>query len=192
MSDALMTGLVTVKQGDVVIIDNAKNHFTNYGMETLLCDLNISYLSVISHVICTCFGSYSWSMYLGTNTTVGTTPTMTALNSPIGTTPGTVPTTANESFISGATNGTWATVWSAMWTQGSISGTVGEMALYLCYNTTGTANGAAYVSGSSDTFANSTAGMYSRLSVADGDFNAFAINTTQPLTVDWKIQIAYS
>jgi hypothetical protein len=191
MADIKMTGFVTVTQGDTVIVREAKNHFTTYGMQTLINLLNVSTISITTSGGYLGLASSGYNIYIGTNISVQTTPSMTALNAPIGTTPGTVCTIKTQTAVDGATNGIWGGVWSCAWAPGTVSGTVGEMALYLVYNAIATTPNGTAISVQATTTP-STQGMYSRLSVADGDFNSFVIDTSKPLTVDWKILISYT
>jgi len=193
MSNINYSGIVTVKQGNDIVFENAKNHFTTYGMQTIPCFLNLNYILQNGGTYTNYTGlcSNNWSMYIGTNTSVATTPGMTALNAPIGTTPGTAPSAKSSVVIDGTSTGIWATIWTGVWYPGTVIGTIGEMALYLCYCNTTTANGWNFTSGSNASV-NVTAGMFSRLSVADGDFQAFAIDTTKALSIDWNIQLSYA
>jgi hypothetical protein len=123
------------------------------------------------------------TMYLGTNTTVATFPNMQGLVVPIGTPPGTGPNSFSFSYGS-ITNG-YQIVYTAAWNAGTVSGTIGEMALY---------GGACtrYVTGSQAVNWNGPTVMLSRLSVADGDFSPFTINTSYPLIITWTIQFVFA
>jgi len=125
------------------------------------------------------------TMYLGSDTSTKTTASMTALVAPIGTAPGTAPNNWNSS-IQILSNGSAAT-YTATWNAGTVSGTIGEMALYGSAATT-------YYTGTINTNINwgSGAVMLSRLSVADGDFSAFTINTSYPLIVAWTVQFLFA
>jgi hypothetical protein len=127
------------------------------------------------------------TMYLGSDTSTKTTASMTALVAPIGTAPGTAPNGWNSS-IQMLSNGS-AVTYTATWNAGTVSGTIGEMALYgsvatnyytgmlTCGNTISWGGGSV---------------MLSRLSVADGDFSAFAINASYPLIIVWTIQFLFA
>jgi len=126
---------------------------------------------------------YPQTMYLGTNTTVTTFPNMKGLVAPIGTSPGTGPN--NWSVSNGSITNGYQVVYTATWNAGTVSGTIGEMALYglaINYILTGT-NGTSWTGNTV---------MLSRLSVADGDFSAFTINTTYPLVIAWTVQFLFA
>ena len=130
---------------------------------------------------------YSISMYVGSNTNTPTAYDRTVLVSPIGTSPGTAP----NSIIGGTSNpsnGVYRLVITATWSAGIISGTIGEMALYL--NTFDTALQTFGWSGPIAPPAGNR--LVSRLSVADGDFSAFTINTGNPLAITWTIQLSFA
>jgi len=124
------------------------------------------------------------TMYIGTNTTIATFPNMESLVAPIGNPPGTAPNQFASSYGS-ITNG-YQVVYTATWNAGTVSGTIGEMALYGSA-TTGVMSGNQY-----DVSWNSGSVMISRLSVADGDFSAFTINSTYPLVIVWTVQFLYA
>jgi len=163
-----------------------RNHFVNNALQALM---NILLTNFNSYV-----GNYSstdnivplnpQTMYLGSDTTTKTTASMTTLIAPIGTAPGTGPNNWNQ-VLQILTNGSSVT-YTATWNAGTVSGTIGEMALYGSAATayyTGTQNGVTWGSGSV---------MLSRLSVADGDFSAFTINSTYPLVIAWTVQFLFA
>jgi len=123
------------------------------------------------------------TIYIGSDTTTKTTASMTALVAPIGTAPGTGPNnfTGTLQLLSNGSSATYTATWNA----GTVSGTIGEMALY----------GSAVnnmLTGNQDTNWNSGSVMLSRLSVADGDFSAFTINTAYPLVIAWTVQFLFA
>ena len=134
--------------------------------------------------------TYNWvtspftnaTMTLGTNTATPTTASMTSLVTPIGSGIGTVPNSQ-----AGATGSTSTSAWvllTSTWNAGTISGTVGEVGLWLFAMTTflafaGTLNPVAR------TFS-------SRLSVADGDFTAQTINASYAFTANWQLTASYA
>jgi len=124
------------------------------------------------------------TMYIGSDTSTKTTISMTALVAPIGTAPGTGPNNWNET-LQLLSNGSSAT-FTATWNAGTVSGTIGEMALYGIYANTYYQNTNSSVNWGSNT------GMLSRLSVADGDFSAFTINTSYPLVIAWTVQFVFA
>ena len=164
--DGKYTGRIVIT-GKVEITNGPKhagpyrNHFVNNALWAL------------GNIITSSSGTLSPStIYLGTDTSIKTTPSLAALVSPIGSSPGTGPNTWSNSEQN-LSNGSSAS-FMATWNAGTVSGTIGEMALY------GSATG------------QSGTVMLSRLSVADGDFSAFTINTAYPLTVSWTVQFLFA
>jgi len=172
-------GTVKIENGEYLVI--GRNHWVAQGLQTIG-----SYLSNTA-------GEYGGSsiyngtpfyyIYLGSDTSTPTTVSMTALASPIGTSPGTKP---NNTSISGAYYSSSTTpvvlTYIATWNAGTVSGTLGEVGLYLNINSgglTGTSTGG-------------ISGLASRLSAADGSFTAFTINTAAALTVTWTVNLVYS
>ena len=179
----LVKGKVTIWQGEgrdrKVIVREAENHWVDAGLRGL-----------VSALVCSRENQniYPWAagvqMYLGSDTAAPTTHGMTALTTPIGVAPGTPPNTISGASRTNPETGKWQTSVTAVWNAGTVSGTVGELALYL------------------RAFANITVGwtltsnpanvMVSRLSSADSDFSGFAIDPSKSLTVEWRISISYA
>jgi hypothetical protein len=189
MADALMTGLVSARQGDEVLFTDAKNKFTDIGMFSPLCYLNFyqCYSTSGAGTLTYYYPGYSYTMYLGTNTTTGTIPTHTGLQVPIGTAPGTAPNTVNVTVLNGTSTGIWGITVTAIWNAGTVSGTVGEMGLYL--RTTDKKDQGGWSIGNAS-YAGASS-MWSRLCSADTDFQAFTIDNTRPLIIDWKILYSF-
>jgi len=127
------------------------------------------------------------TMYIGSDTSTKTTASMTALVNPIGTAPGTAPNSWNNAMQL-LSNGS-AVTYTATWNAGTVSGTIGEIALY------GSAATAYYVgtlSSSTTPDWNNNSVMLSRLSVADGDFSSFTINSAYPLVIVWTVQFVFA
>jgi hypothetical protein len=172
-------GFVEIKNGDTHI--KGKNKFTQsilkHIMNFLSCANNTSYVNMA-------LGSFSYTMYIGTDTTIPTAYNTTVLTSPIGTSPGTGPNILSGSSTNPST-GIFKVIITATWNAGTVSGTVGEMALYL--NTFDSLQGFGW-NGQQTQTGNRLA---SRLSVANGDFTAFAINPSNPLIISWTIQLSF-
>jgi len=189
--DGKYTGRIVIT-GSVEITNGPKhagpyrNHFVNSALAALMYILltnvnsngNVDYFSTTSPL-------YPNTMYIGSDTTTKTTASMTALVDPIGTAPGTGPNTWNKT-LQMLSNGSSAT-FTATWNAGTVSGTIGEMALYGNYTET-------FYTGtlSSVVTWGSHTGMLSRLSVADGDFSSFTINSSYPLVIAWTVQFLYA
>jgi len=122
------------------------------------------------------------TMTLGTNTATPTTASMTSLVTPIGSGIGTAPNSQ-----AGATGSTSTSAWvllTATWNAGTITGTVGEVGLWLYTQPT------LLSFGGTETPVSRT--FTSRLSVADGDFTAQAINVTYAFTANWQLTASYA
>lgn len=176
-----LTGKVSIWQGEgedkEVKVDRAKNKWVDAGLRGLLSMLLMSRYNVYAW-------AYEFQIYLGQDTTTATTHNLTALVDPIGAAPGTAPDTTSGEDRTNPATGTWHTAYIAIWDAGSVSGTVGEVALYLRPFTNITAEWV-------ETLQTKTRQMVSRCSVADGDFTSFSIDTSKSLTVYWEVQISY-
>lgn len=174
-------GIVEIINGDTHII--AENKFVQSMLIWLTNITSVSSLNLPANMLNHWgISTYSWDIYLGTDTSTPTVYNTTVLTSPIGTTPGTaaaikVGSTTNPS------SGVYRTIFTATWNAGAVSGTVGEMALYLSVKSTLQAFGWGW-SGS----VNETKQLVSRLAAADGSMTPFLINTANPLTMNWTVQ----
>jgi len=171
ISDTLsLIGIVIIENGKNKVM--GKNHWVGQGLETIG-----SYL-----VGGAGYGAVS-NIYIGSDTATATTVSMTALKSPIGTAPGTAPNTFNISYSINLSSTVPATVlYTAVWNAGTVSGTLGEVGLYVQVYTGG-------LSGS--TYATNP-GLGARMASADGAFTPFTITTTVALTVSWFVKFVYS
>ncbi len=177
-------GLVSAHQ-DTIIFKDIPNKFVEQGMKGIIGFINMQ-SAHISNSAFYAMPAYNWSMYLGTGSE-NTTPAMTALSTPIGTTPGTAPTLRSISFKDGSLDGIWDIIYTATWNTGTITGTVTEMGLYLTAPRYYTYS---WESSSSATY-DSGRQMMSRLCTGDSEFEAFTIDDTKPLTIDWKIRFTF-
>jgi len=197
--DGKYTGRIVIT-GSVEITNGPKhagpyrNHFVNNALQALgnILMTNFSYYDDINNtnIVVTVSPLNPNIMYLGSDTSTKTTASMAALVNPIGKAPGTAPNGWNNS-IAKLANGS-AVTYSATWNAGTVSGTIGEMALYGPAATnyyTGSYSGA-NVNNSMPWGSGSV--MLSRLSVADGDFSAFTINASYPLVIVWTVQFLFA
>jgi len=186
--DGKYTGRIVIT-GSVEITNGPKhagpyrNHFVNNALQALMYII-MTGTSASSYHFNAISPLYPNTMYIGSDTSTKTTASMTTLVDPIGTAPGTAPNTWN-STLQLLSNGSSAT-FTATWNAGTVSGTIGEMALYGKFTKT------YYVELSSNPTWGTHTGMLSRLSVADGDFSAFTINTSYPLVITWTIQFVFA
>ncbi len=181
LDEIKIEGRVSMRQGDKILCRDARNHFVDAGLKGIISQI------IFSQFISTDYIYYHWSsawhIYIGSDTTTPTVTTMTELQSPIGTAPGTAPDSKTITSIhDGSPDGDWYAIWQATWNPGSVSGTVGEAALYMRAPDRSTFRWDV-------TYGYTPAEvMVSRVSSADTDFSSFVINTSLPLTVDWKIR----
>jgi len=155
-------GEVEIKNGDTKI--KGKNHWVGQGFGTLAVFIgSTSGASVYAT-------TNNWYILLGMNTVTPTNVTMTTLVKPISAQP-------NAKYVygfyySGSTNAVLVR-YEAQWYTGTVSGTIGELGLYL-------------------TFSGGGVGMASRLSAADNSFTAFTVDTSSVLDVLWNINLVYA
>ena len=172
-------GLVEIQNGDTHI--KARNKFTQSLLKHIMNFMSNAHSSnPVTMKLCT----YSYNMYIGTDTTTLTAYNTTVLTSPIGPSPGTGP-----NILSGSSTnplaGIFKVIVTATWEAGTVTGTVGEMGLYL--NTFDALQGFGWGSD-----VNTTGNRLAcRLAVADGDFSAFTISTPNPLIISWTIQLSF-
>jgi hypothetical protein len=176
-------GTVKIENGEHIVI--GRNHWVAQGFgiigEYLIYNnsTNMAYLQG---------ASYNWNMYIGSDTTTPTTVSMTSLASPIGNAPGTAPNTKSNSGAYYSTSTTPVVLtWVATWNPGTVSGTLGEIGLYLL----DMYYGDGYRLLTNISYATNPA-LASRLSVADGSFTAFTINNSVALTVTWTVSFVYA
>jgi hypothetical protein len=145
-----------------------RNHWVGTGLETLAAFIGTGSGTSVSTA------TSNWYILLGTDTTTPTNVTMSSLVNPIPIQPNFKLTAGN--YYSGSTNAV-TVKYTAVWFPGTVSGTIGEIGLYL------TLNGGVYPVGNP--------GMVSRLSAADNSFTAFTVNTSNALNVVWYINLVY-
>jgi hypothetical protein len=135
--------------------------------------------------------SYQWSsrttfMVIGSDQSTVTTESMQNLVTPIGTSPGTKPN--SQAFAtSNPSTGVWRITYTATWNAGTVTGTIGEIGLFLYGFTALQAAGTGY----SNYNMGLSVIMTNRLAVANSDFTAFAINNTVPLVIAWTLQFSF-
>lgn len=158
------------------IVNEEPNKFVIGGLRHICTMLGIGVLDDY-------FGTYNWDMYLGTDTTTSTAYGDSSLVSPIGTGDGTPPDDKSGGDNTEVSTGVWEAKYICTWYSGSVSGTVGEIALYLLTLDDRTF-GDSYFSGT-------TYRMTNRLSAADGEFSSFTIDESKSLTVEWRLRYEF-
>jgi hypothetical protein len=183
-------GLVEIINGDTYIV--AENKFVQ---NMLIRLVNMTTMSRFNDN----FGggtwgmsTYAWDVYIGTDTTTGTVYNTPSLSNPIGTTPGTAANIKTGS-TSNPSNGVFRVTFSTTWNPGTVSGTVGEMALYLSVKSTLQSFGWTLLASSIGYGSfQETKQLVSRLAAADGTLTPFIINTINPLTINWTVQFNFA
>jgi hypothetical protein len=170
ISDTLsVVGIVVIENGENKVI--GRNHWVGQGLET-----------IGSYLVGSAGNGAASTIYIGSDTLIPTTVSMTGLIVPIGSAPGTAPNTFNVSYSINLSSTIPATVvYNAIWNARTVSGTLGEVGLYL--------QGYGGLSGS--TYATNP-GLGARMAAADGAFTPFVINTSVALNVSWFIRFVYS
>ena len=167
-------GYLVIKNGDTVV--RGKNHFVDGMMKMIISFLGAK-ITVTGQKSAPL---YHWSIYLGSDTSTPTTHDMTSLVSPIGSAPGTPPD-YKGGLLDNPSPGVYRVEYIATWFTGSISGTVGEVALYLT-----TTDRFSWSDGG--WYCNAGENMVSRSSAADRTLQQFTINPSKPLSVTWTIE----
>lgn len=175
-------GIVEIKNGDKII--HAENRFVQSMLVWLTNFCSINYAYPTSNSKNKYISTSAWDIYCGTDTNTSTLYNTTVLTSPIGTSPGT-PANSKSGGTTNPANGIFNVTYSATWPAGSISGTVGEIGLYL--SVLGTLQPFGWVYQINNTSEPKV--LVSRLSVTDtGGFSQFTIDTQFPLVISWTIQ----
>ena len=184
--EIIIEGFAEIQNGDTII--RARNHAVDRLLLSLVNTLSLDNMSgnafTFAHTWTTAGNPYCY-MVLGSDPTTPTTNDMTMLVTPKGTAPG---TKANVQGImnTNPSAGVYQVVYTATWNPLStgISGILGEIGLYLyMWSTLQSAGGTATAR---------SANFASRLSVADGDFSSFTIDTSKPVVVQWTIQFSFT
>ncbi|MDD3494217.1 MAG: hypothetical protein PHZ19_12055 [Candidatus Thermoplasmatota archaeon] len=178
-----LRGVVDIRQGKKYLCRNARNHFVDGGLKGIISTI---IFNNVDHGYW--YGpANTWNIYIGSDTVTSTVTTRTELQSPIGVAPGTAPDIKSITGVhDGGSDGDWYATWQATWNPGTVSGTLGETALYMSMPDK-TAFGWGVKGGYSP-----PAVMVSRLSNADGDFSSFSIDDTKPLTIDWTVHLQFA
>jgi len=160
----------------------SKGHIVNQGLIHIVNMLAMSGISYSSGMHGT---SYNWItkstyMRIGTGGNV-TTGTVTGLTTQVATAPD-----SQAGTTSSPRGGTYRISWTATWNAGTLAAiTASELGLFLDM-VNGLQNFAYTYSGGGGSI------LFSRLSAADGDFTAFVVNTSVPLTIEWRLTFTFA
>jgi hypothetical protein len=175
-------GLIEIRNGDKVI--TGKNHIVGQGLK-----------HIINLMICTGTrnayenfnkNSYYYNARIGSDISNTTTVGATALSADFGSNP-------NSKAISASNIST--TIFdlnvTATWNAGTVTGTLGEVGILWGMLSGGVLKTAQFTSDSTQDPL-STQLLFSRMSAGDGDFSAFTIDNTKPLTVSWTLRLTFA
>jgi hypothetical protein len=159
----------------------SKGHIVNQGLIHIVNLLSPTALAYSSGLHGT---SYQWTsrttyMRLGTggNVTTGSVTQLTTLVS--------TPPDSQAGSASSPSAGTYRLSWTATWNAGTLTAiTVSEIGLFLDLVSSLQSFGWTYGGGGT--------ALFSRLSAADGDFTAFVVNTSVPLTIEWRLTFTFA
>jgi hypothetical protein len=159
----------------------SKGHIVNQGLIHIVNLLSPTALAYSSGLHGT---SYQWTsrttyMRLGTggNVTTGSVTQLTTLVS--------TPPDSQAGSASSPSAGTYRLSWTATWNAGTLTAiTVSEIGLFLDLVSSMQSFGWTYGGGGT--------ALFSRLSAADGDFTAFVVNTSVPLTIEWRLTFTFA
>jgi hypothetical protein len=176
-----VTDEILVYEGDKLRFAS-KGHIVNQGLIHMINAIAASTTQAGSQYY---LFSYNWTskttyMRLGTGGNV-TTGSVTSLTTPVATAPD-----SQAGSTSSPSAGTYRVSWTATWNAGTLTAiTVSELGLFL-YLQTGL-QGFGWTG-----FNGAGVALFSRLSAADGDFTAFVINTSVPLTIEWRLTFTFA
>jgi len=180
-----MQGYVTVYQGEgkdkIILFDDVPNKWVDKGLKGLLSAFLGRACSVKAD-----FWTTGMQIYIGTDTGTATGHANTALQTPIGGAPGTAPNTMTGEDRTNPSSGVWETKYIAIWNAGAVSGTVGEIAMYMRAFDNITAQWYNDLPGWTPALV-----MVSRVSVADSEIDAFSIDVSKSLTIQWTVRVSY-
>lgn len=181
----LIKATVIIRNGNRVIIGH--NRIVSLGIKSLLQTLISLQTATSQTALSSQFvanATYS-RIRVGQDTTTVTTEGMTALSSEI-TTDRNSAATKIEKVLAGQ----YRIKWVATWNAGTITGTCGELGLYLT-GMQAYADGALPVDNGFFIINYASPQLFSRLSSASGDFVSFTINTAVPLSIEWRLDITF-
>lgn len=171
-------GYVTIYQEDD---DKNRTYICNHQPNTLMATTLKGLASFFAGYYITNTNSWAYDQYIltGSDTVTTSTHDLTALVTPHGVSPD----TKFGNNITNDGNGTYKFAFISSWIKGRISGTLGEIGLYLRPYTVFTAKW--------NTTHNPSPVLCSRLCAADSDFASFTVDDTKSLTIIWEWVINY-
>ncbi len=183
----MVTEQYVIKSGNKILFAT-KGHIVNAGLMMLGNFFDCSYLgNASSNAMLPAYNFASLNSYiqLGTGGNV-TTATTTALTTPVA-----AKANSQSGSYTNPSNGVYKVNYTATWNAGSLTAlTITEMGLWLNLfsNITTMQTFGAIPS----EYGTAQAFFFSRISVADGDFASFVVNTAVPLTITWTLTFQYA
>lgn len=180
-----INGIVDINNGDNKF--ESSNHMLNNGFKAIFGILLLTYVSRFTgypyNRTCSVqFPINSWYIRVGTDTTTITTPTMSGLTSLIDI----APSMKQVIVTDGTDTGHYKITYRCIWDAGTISGTIGELGLYMRAGEQ-ISQWSAY--GNNVVIA-ADVKMIARLSSADGLVSPIIIDETKPLIIDWNMNFS--
>lgn len=168
----------------------SKGHIVNQGLiaiTNLLSWSTIIYGNTVNGGLASYNFTPSGNSYIRLGTGGGATAgTTVSLSAPVATTP-----SSQAGTTSTPQGGQYRISWTATWNAGALTAiTVSEVGLFLAFGSSfSTLQSFGW---SRNNYVVENAMFFSRLSSADNDFTAFVINTTVPLTIEWRLTLTFA
>jgi len=172
-----MAGSVTIKSGNDIIYQNIPNHWVNNGLKGLTSAMCGSFVGTSSYNQPMCTGwAYNANIKVGMDTLTPTTFNTNELINPNTNSPNSFTGTN----ILNSSPGLWKITFTGTWNAGVITGTIGEIGLYLAPFDNITTNWVEYN-------IQKPQKLVARISSADGTFSAFTPDIEKVFTVEWTV-----
>ena len=182
----IIEGIVEITNGDTHII--ARNSVVDQGLAALVSLMSITQLNGVGSVPANTWTTIGGSsMRVGSDVVTSTNNATTLLSAPIGAGIGTAPNTQSISNSTPA-GGQWQVTYTSTWNAGTVSGTLGEVGLFMFIWTA--AQGLQPAGGTSGNPVQNT--LFSRMASADGKFVSFVINPAAAVNVTWVIKFTFA
>ena len=183
----MLTEQYVIKSGNKILFAT-KGHIVNAGLIMLANFFGVPYLqnaSTSAMLPSYNFATINGYIQLGTGGNV-TTATTTALTTPVAS-----KANSQSGSTTNPSNGAYKVNFTATWNAGALTAlTITEMGLWL-NQFSGLSTLQTFGTIVSEN-ASGTLFFFSRISVADGDFASFVINTAVPLTITWTLTFQYA
>ena len=168
----------------------SKGHIVNQGLiaiTNLLSWSTITYGNSVNGGLASYNFTPSGNSYIRLGTGGGATAgTTVSLSAPVANAP-----SSQAGTTSSPQSGQYRISWTATWNSGALTAiTVSEVGLFLAFGSSFSTLQSFGWSRSNYVVENVM--FFSRLSSADNDFTAFVINTTVPLTIEWRLTLTFA